>query len=67
VPKFFQRAPLGCTRACGSAEGIFSILTRHLRFGSGLASAAVPGYYQPSLAGLVGAGLGSVQLLSDSI
>jgi hypothetical protein len=24
-----------------------------LRFGSGLASAAVPGYYQPSLAGLV--------------
>jgi len=43
-----------CARACGSEEGIFFILTRHLRFGWGVA-------------GLLGAGLGSVQLLSDSI
>ena len=35
MPKSFQRAPLRCARACGSEEGIFSILTRHLRFGSG--------------------------------
>src|SRR5579859_1430105 len=35
MPKFFQRAPLRCARACGSEEGIVSILTRHLRFGSG--------------------------------
>jgi len=50
---YYQSSPFGDCAAFGREEGAFALRTRHLRLSAMRTFGDMPGYYRPSLAGLI--------------